>query len=256
MNEIVELPAFQNGEFQLHLRQHGDGFVVHASDLAEALGIRDGYTLVRSIPDNEKLTVDVTNQLGRPQQAWFVTEPGFYRALGQRQAARVSDDDIREKVERFQRWVYGEVLPGIRRNGWYGEVRTTEQTVTAAPDLLELAHIAKARIEAVNAAAQNPAADHGHMGWVIKAILRQMDPQPGARIRRTQDGRRGRDPRRGIRTEQRPIPPPRRPRHGRRRHPVTALRRLTFRLVCMVCGSITHGTADCSHNWDCTGSTR
>ena len=32
--------------------------------------------------------------------------------------------------------------------------------------------------------------------------------------------------------------------------------RILFRLVCLTCGSITHGTADCSHNWDYTGGTR
>lgn len=49
----------------------------------------------------------------------YLTEAGFYRALGQRQAARIADAELRERVERFQSWTYGIVLPQIRKTGSY-----------------------------------------------------------------------------------------------------------------------------------------
>ena len=148
MSEIVESPTFQNHEFRLHVRPHGDGFVVHASSLAESLGFREGSELVRTLPDENKLMIDVDTPGGR-QRVWFVTEPGFYRALGQRQAARVRDDGARERVERFQDWVYGEVLPAIRKNGRYEH----PDAVSEAPP--ELPATPADRIDALGAAVRS-----------------------------------------------------------------------------------------------------
>ncbi|MEV8637762.1 phage antirepressor KilAC domain-containing protein [Streptosporangium sp. NPDC051023] len=51
---------------------------------------------------------------------WHVTEPGLYRAIGQRQATRIKNPDVKDQVVRFQRWVYHDVLPSIRKTGQYG----------------------------------------------------------------------------------------------------------------------------------------
>lgn len=109
------LAPFQNAEFQIVVTEHqSDGFRVEAPGLARALGMRDAYRLLESIPDEEKGYTTACTP-GGEQIVGYVTEAGFYRALGQRQAARIPDEHMRAQVERFQSWVYREVLPALRR---------------------------------------------------------------------------------------------------------------------------------------------
>lgn len=110
---------FSNGEFDLELIPEGDSFKVAAPGLARSLGMRDAYRLLEAIPDDEKgYTLSCTP--GGEQNIGVVNEAGFYRAIGQRQSARIANPEIRSRVERFQSWVYGTVLPEIRKTGSYG----------------------------------------------------------------------------------------------------------------------------------------
>lgn len=115
----TDLMPFRTDEFELSIELHeADGFRVQAPGLARALGVTDAYTLLRSIPDAEKGSA-LVRTLGGEQRMGYLTEAGFYRALGQRQTGRITDPDLRARVERFQSWVYGTVLPSIRRTGSY-----------------------------------------------------------------------------------------------------------------------------------------
>lgn len=147
---MTELIPFTNGEFQLEIRPHEtDGFRALASSLARALGFREAYDLLRSIPRGEKGS-ELVRTPGGEQPAGYLTEAGFYRALGQRQAARIADESVRASVERFQSWVYSEVLPTIRKTGGayiapgsQAELDLTNPD-TALDKLIEVAQIAKA----------------------------------------------------------------------------------------------------------------
>lgn len=114
----TNLIPFTNDEFALDLIPDGDSFKVAAPGLARALGMRDAFRLLESIPDDEKGSTLACTP-GGEQRIGVVTEAGFYRAIGQRQAARITDPEIRAKVQRFQSWVYGTVLPEIRKTGGY-----------------------------------------------------------------------------------------------------------------------------------------
>ncbi|MGA4989955.1 BRO-N domain-containing protein [Nonomuraea bangladeshensis] len=113
-----ELQIFDNGEFEVCFTPAGDSFTVQAPGLARALGSRDANTLVANIPDDEK-GYGLCRTPGGYQEVWHLTEPGFYRALGQRQLGRIKSPEMRAQVERFQRWLYHDVLPSLRRNGYY-----------------------------------------------------------------------------------------------------------------------------------------
>lgn len=127
---MSEIKLFENDEFALRLTPTGDTFTASAPDIARALGFRDAARLVESIPDEEKgYTLSCTP--GGNQRVWYLTEAGFYRAIGQRQPARIRDATVRGQVARFQAWVYAEVLPAIRRTGTY---RTPMGVDAAAPD--------------------------------------------------------------------------------------------------------------------------
>lgn len=126
------IERFTNGEFDIELIPEGDSFIVKASGLAKGLGYRDALTMIRTVPDTEKGYAPV--RTSADQQVWHLTEPGMYRVIGQRHASRVKNTTVREQVERFQSWVFGEVLPALRKHGRY-EVAVPQQ----APESLELA---------------------------------------------------------------------------------------------------------------------
>ncbi|MGH3266022.1 MAG: BRO-N domain-containing protein, partial [Trebonia sp.] len=112
---MSEMVPFSNGEFDLSLSEHEtDGFRVRAPGVAQALGFRAATDLLRSIPEAEK-GYEIVRTPGGEQRVGYLTEAGFYRALGQRQTARIGNADVRAAVERFQSWVYREVLPKLRR---------------------------------------------------------------------------------------------------------------------------------------------
>ncbi|WP_157253106.1 BRO-N domain-containing protein [Nonomuraea typhae] len=115
---MTEIQLFSNGEFELRVREEGDSFIVEAPGLARALGMRDAFRLVESLPDDEKGYTTACTP-GGDQEIWHVTESGFYRAIGQRQPKRIKSAEVRDQVIRFQNWVYRDVLPAIRRTGRY-----------------------------------------------------------------------------------------------------------------------------------------
>lgn len=115
---MTHIEMFSNGEFELHVVPVGETFEVAAPGLARALGHRDAGHLVANLPDDEK-GYRLEGTPGGQQEIWCVTEAGFYRAIGQRQAARIKNPEVRAKVRRFQDWVYKEVLPSLRRTGSY-----------------------------------------------------------------------------------------------------------------------------------------
>lgn len=123
-SEDRDVERYTNDEFNIEMIPSGDSFRVIATGLAKALGHRDALDLVRNIPADEK-GYGVVRTPGGEQQIWTLTEAGFYRAIGQRQAGRVKDPAMRDRVERFQSWVYGEVLPSIRKHGRYDLARPT-----------------------------------------------------------------------------------------------------------------------------------
>lgn len=134
-----DLTPFTNGEFSLIVEMHeADGFRVQAPLLARALGFASGKDMLRSIPDGEK-GWEVAPTPGGDQRIGYVTEAGFYRALGQRQAARITDARIRGAVERFQSWVYADVLPTIRKTGRYEGAAQVVLPKSYAEALRELA---------------------------------------------------------------------------------------------------------------------
>lgn len=161
----MNAPAiFQNDEFQLRVTAAGESFRVEAPGLAKALGFHEARDLVRSIPAGEKGS-ELVPTLGGTQHVWYLTEPGFYRALGQRQTARIKDPGVRDQVVRFQGWVYGDVLPAIRRTGGYqvpqSSVPSTDIATITKRDLAQMiiaeadrADAAEQRVAALAPAAQ------------------------------------------------------------------------------------------------------
>lgn len=114
----MNLERFANHEFDIEVLPRANSFIVLAAGLAKGLGHRDARDMVRGLPADEKGYASVPTP-GGDQRVWHLTEPGFYRVIGQRQISRIKDDFVRDQVDRFQRWIFHDVLPELRRRGSY-----------------------------------------------------------------------------------------------------------------------------------------
>lgn len=114
----MNIERFTEGDFDVEVLPRGSTFIVLAPGLARGLGHRDAGNMLAGVPEDEKGYWLVSTP-GGDQRITYVTEAGFYRVVGQRQAARIKNPRIRDQVNRFQRWVFHEVLPCIRTAGHY-----------------------------------------------------------------------------------------------------------------------------------------
>lgn len=122
-----ELKVFENAEFGSVRTVEVNGKVMFCGkDVATALGYKNtADALARHCKEDGVAFHDVTDSLGRTQQAKFVSEGNLYRL--------VCGSEL-PNAERFERWVFDEVLPTLHRTGTYTMPQSTQQpqSVTAA----------------------------------------------------------------------------------------------------------------------------
>ena len=97
-----------------------------ASDLCDALDIRNSRDALSSLDDDEKGVV-TTDTLGGPQQVAYVTESGMYSLVLRSR---------KPEAKAFKRWITHEVLPAIRKTGAY-----STQPALTGPELMATALI-------------------------------------------------------------------------------------------------------------------
>ena len=78
-----------------------------AKDVCRVLGLRDHSNISHVVPENERGVVQLTTP-GGPQPYACVREGGLYRLISRSRAP---------EAQRFQRWLFNEVLPSIRVHG-------------------------------------------------------------------------------------------------------------------------------------------
>ncbi|MDA2635359.1 phage antirepressor KilAC domain-containing protein [Bacillus cereus] len=98
-----------------------------ATDVAKVLGYSDPHKAVKQHTKEDGWAIcPVIDSLGRAQEKKFINEPNLYRLI------------VKSKLpqaEQFEKWVFEEVLPSIRKHGAY----MTPPTINALlqdPDLL------------------------------------------------------------------------------------------------------------------------
>ena len=90
-----------------------------ATDVARELGYATAKDLTRTLDEDEKGGHTLPTP-GGDQDLAIISEPGLYRAIVQRRANKKHDAALLSRIERFQRWVFHDVLPSIRKTGGYG----------------------------------------------------------------------------------------------------------------------------------------
>ena len=98
-----------------------------AKDVCDVLELGNITESLRRLDDDEFSSTEVVDSLGRTQQMQIVNEPGLYSLiLGSR----------KPEAKAFKRWVTHEVLPCLRRNGFYAAGQEGRQDKSAVNALL------------------------------------------------------------------------------------------------------------------------
>lgn len=82
-----------------------------AKDVCEVLGIANHKDAASRLDEDERRVVGITDPIGRPQTVTAVSESGLYSLVFQSRKA---------EAKKFRKWVTSEVLPSIRKKGYYG----------------------------------------------------------------------------------------------------------------------------------------
>lgn len=95
-----------------------------AQDVCQAVGIQNVSQAVDRLDDDERSMFNI----GRQGETNFISEPGLYHLL---------NGSRKPEARPFQRWVNHEVLPAIRKNGQYSNVKplNERQSLIAAMKL-------------------------------------------------------------------------------------------------------------------------
>lgn len=101
------------------------------TEVKDLLGYKGGrnqtYRLAKKLPDNEKikLKIMIDNQ---PRYCTFITESGFYRVI-------MKSDKL--EAEPFKDWVCDEVLPCIRKHGYYSKEQARLDRILKMANIVE-----------------------------------------------------------------------------------------------------------------------
>ena len=82
-----------------------------AKDVCEVLGIANHKDAASRLDEDERRGVGITDPIGRPQTVTAVSESGLYSLVFQSRKA---------EAKKSRKWVTSEVLPSIRKKGYYG----------------------------------------------------------------------------------------------------------------------------------------
>ncbi|MFJ8064865.1 phage antirepressor [Psychrobacillus sp. NPDC096426] len=123
MNQLQTFNHIQFGELEIFTLNEKVHFP--ATDVAKKLGYSNTSDAInRHCKKDGVVFHEVIDSLGRTQQKKFINEGNLYRLI--------TNSKLPE-AERFESWVFDEVLPSIRKHGAYMTPDTLEQAI-ANPD--------------------------------------------------------------------------------------------------------------------------
>lgn len=139
---MAELQIFKNDEFgevRTTTIDHKPYFC--GSDVAKALGYADPQKAVTQNCDEDGwVSYPVTDVLGRKQEAKFISEGNVHRLIVA--ASRQSrNKDIQERAKKYANWIFDEIMPSIRKDGYYslsGDEKAYQPKATSAGEVASL----------------------------------------------------------------------------------------------------------------------
>lgn len=127
------LPVFQNLNYsgnQVRMIKQDNDFWFVAKDVCEILGLTNPTEAIKSLADDEKMTLrnsDGQRKRGGAQFYNIINEPGVYRLVFR---------SNKPEAEKFKHWIFHEVLPSLRKTGSYSvNSKRTETRFYSANEL-------------------------------------------------------------------------------------------------------------------------
>lgn len=132
----MEVQVFSSEQFGSLRTYEEDGQILFCGkDVAKALGYKNPNKAIGDHCRGITKRYPIQDSLGRTQEAVFITEPDLYRLITHSKLPT---------AEKFERWVFEEVLPAIRRTGGYMVAKQDEtpeqimaRAVLVAQDTIE-----------------------------------------------------------------------------------------------------------------------
>lgn len=140
MESISSLQVFSNSEFgNIRTVAEGETVLFCGKDIAEALGYDQPHKAIeRHCRYGMKRTVPHPQSQGKEIEMLFIPEGDVYRLIcGSKLPA----------AERFERWVFDDVLPSIRQHGGYLTPQRIEEVLSDPDTIIRLATALKAERE-------------------------------------------------------------------------------------------------------------
>ena len=107
----MDIQVFNNEQFGALRTYEEDGQVLFCGkDVAKSLGYKNPNKAIGDHCRGITKRYPIQDSFGRTQEAVFITEPDLYRLITHSKLPT---------AEKFERWVFEEVLPAIRRTGGY-----------------------------------------------------------------------------------------------------------------------------------------
>lgn len=128
MQQVTIFNSPQFGEIRVSGTPDNPMFCL--ADVCRVLGLTSKGVNQR-LTDKVITNYPISDTLGRTRQVLFVNEDGLYDVIL---------DSRKPEARQFRRWVTGEVLPSIRKNGAYMTPSTLEQALTSPDFLIRLAN--------------------------------------------------------------------------------------------------------------------
>ncbi len=109
---MSNITVFKNNQFgEVRTIDESNGIYFCGRDVATVLGYSNTKdAIIRHCRKGGVVKRDLTDNLGRTQQAAFIDEGNLYRLIAHSKLPT---------AEQFERWVFDEVLPTIRKTGEY-----------------------------------------------------------------------------------------------------------------------------------------
>lgn len=122
------MSVFENAEFgDIRILRDGEKYMFCAKDVAKALGYKDTVNAIRvHCRWVAKYNLPHPQSHNKELEMAFIPEGDVYRLIASSKLP---------SAEKFERWVFDEVLPSIRKNGMYATENTLQQMINN-PDMI------------------------------------------------------------------------------------------------------------------------
>ena len=107
----TEVTVFNFDKYEIRPVVNGDDILFNANEICDALGYGNPRQAIDThVHDDDVQKLDTIDTMGRNQVANFVTESGMYALIF---------GSTKDEAKKFKHWVTHDVLPSIRKKGFY-----------------------------------------------------------------------------------------------------------------------------------------